>query len=138
VDIRVTGIKVLLVEDEPDTREFVDRLLSEAGAHVIAVASASAAFDCLRREAPDLLVSDIGLPEEDGYSLIQRIRELPATDGGSIPAIAVTAFARAEDRKRALQSGFQSHVAKPVDPSELLASVASFAQMVRSRSDGPM
>jgi PAS domain S-box-containing protein len=130
-EVRIDGIKVLVVEDDPDTREFVDRLLAEAGAHVIAVPSAAAAFDCLRRDRPDLLVSDIGLPDEDGYGLIQRIRQLPASEGGRIPAIAVTAFARTEDRRRALQSGFQSHVAKPVDPAELLASIASFAQMVR-------
>jgi PAS domain S-box-containing protein len=130
-EVRIDGIKILVVEDDPDTREFVERLLAEAGAHVIAVASAAAAFDCLRRERPDLLVSDIGLPDEDGYALIHRIRGLPDAEGGRIPAIAVTAFARAEDRRRALQSGFQSHVAKPVDPAELLASIVSFAQMVR-------
>ena len=102
-------------------------------ARVTAVASAAAAVERLRAEVPDLLVSDIGLPDEDGFHLIKRIRELPAATGGNIPAIALTAFVRPEDRKRALQSGFQSHVAKPVDPSELIASIASFAQMVRSR-----
>jgi CheY-like chemotaxis protein len=126
-------IKVLVVEDDKDAREFVERLLSEAGAIVAAVPSAAAALERLRLELPDLLVSDIGLPDEDGFSLIKRIRELPAATGGRVPAIALTAFVRPEDRRRALQAGFQSFVGKPVDPTELLASIASFAQMVRSR-----
>jgi signal transduction histidine kinase/ActR/RegA family two-component response regulator len=128
-------VKVLVVEDEPDTRELLERLLSEAGCQVIAVDSAAAAYDILASEQPgerpDILISDIGLPDEDGYSLIRRVRARPRSEGGSIPAIALTAFARPEDRRRALHAGFQVHLAKPVEPAELVAMVASFAGMVQ-------
>jgi CheY-like chemotaxis protein len=126
----LAGLTVVVVEDEPDTRELIERLLSEAGCRVVAVGSAAAAMRALTAEQPDVLVSDIGLPDEDGYSLIRRVRNLDRSAGGAIPAIAVTAFARSEDRTRALLAGFQAHVAKPVDPSELIAIVNSFAKMV--------
>ncbi len=131
-DLPVEGVRVLVVEDENDTRELLDRILSEAGCKVVAVASANAALDALRAQRPDVLLSDIGLPDEDGYSLIRKIRCLPG-EAGAIPAIAVTAFARFEDRTRALHAGFQSHLSKPVRPAELLASVATFARAIRSR-----
>ena len=131
-DLPVEGVRVLVVEDENDTRELLERILSEAGCKVVAVASASAALDALRVQRPDVLLSDIGLPDEDGYSLIRKIRCLPG-EAGAVPAIAVTAFARFEDRTRALHAGFQSHVSKPVQPAELLASVATFAGVMRSR-----
>jgi PAS domain S-box-containing protein len=136
-EVRIEGVRVLLVEDEPDTRDLMERLLAEAGCQVVAVASAAAAIDSLRTARPDILVSDIGLPDEDGYSLMKRVRQVPASDGGNIPAIAVTAFARAEDRLRALQSGFQAHVSKPVDPAALLASIASLAQTRRPERADP-
>ena len=127
----------MVVEDDPDTRELVNRLLSESGARVQAVGTAAEALERFLSERPDILVSDIGLPGQDGYSLIERIRGLEPAQGGGVPAIALTAFARSEDRTRALQAGFQAHVAKPVEPAELVATVASFAQMVRSRAPDP-
>jgi len=127
---RLEGLKVIVVEDEPDARELVERLLHEAGCQVTAVASAAAAMSALQHARYDVLISDIGLPDEDGYSLIERIRHLDRTAGGRLPAIALTAFARSEDRTRALRAGFQAHVAKPVEPAELLAIVASLADIV--------
>ncbi|HEX2676111.1 MAG TPA: ATP-binding protein, partial [Polyangiales bacterium] len=138
LDDRLHGLRVLLVEDEPDGRELVERLLSEVGCEVTAVESAQAAFATLDRERPDLLITDIGLPGEDGYSLIRRLRQHERTSGGALPAIALTAFARSEDRARALLAGFQAHVAKPVDPAELLTTVASFAGVLeRSAQPSP-
>jgi PAS domain S-box-containing protein len=131
---RLDGILVLVVEDDSDTRELVERLLSENGARVKAVETAASALAQFRSDPPDLLVSDIGLPGQDGYSLIEQIRGLPSQAGAGVPAIALTAFARSEDRTRALRAGFQAHVAKPVEPAELVATVASFAQMVRTRT----
>jgi PAS domain S-box-containing protein len=131
---RLEGLKVIVVEDEPDARELVERLLLEAGCQVTAVASAAAAITALAGDRFDVLISDIGLPDEDGYSLIERIRHLDRTAGGRVPAIALTAFARSEDRTRALRAGFQAHVAKPVEPAELLAIVASLADIVAAGS----
>jgi PAS domain S-box-containing protein len=130
--VRLDGLTVMVVEDDGDTRELVNRLLTESGARVQAVGTAAAALEQFLAERPDILVSDIGLPGEDGYSLIERIRALDPTQGAGVPAIALTAFARSEDRTRALQAGFQAHVVKPVEPAELVATVASFAHMVRT------
>jgi CheY-like chemotaxis protein len=129
-DRLLKGVLVLVVDDEPDTRELVTNVLAECSARVIAAASAADAFTLLQTEHPDVLLSDIGMPEEDGYSLIRRVRELPARDGGDTPSIALTAFARSEDRRRALLAGFQSHLAKPVEPAELVAVVASVAGVI--------
>jgi CheY-like chemotaxis protein len=128
---QLRGLRILVVEDEPDGRELAERLLTEHGCVVVAVDSAQAALEAIAAEQPDILISDIGLPGEDGYSLIQRIRQLNRADGGALPAIALTAFARSEDRTRALLAGFQAHVAKPVDTAELLATVASLANMLK-------
>ena len=89
-----------------------------------AVASAREALQLLEVDRPDVLVSDIGLPDEDGYSLIRRIRQREAEHGGLLPAIALTGYARADDRTRALAAGFQAHVAKPLEPAELIAAIA--------------
>ena len=121
------GITVLYVDDEPDSRELAERVLSMHGARVITAQSAAAGRQMMIEERPDVLVADIGMPEEDGYALIHTVRALPPDQGGSIPAAAVTALARAEDRRRALLAGFQTHVAKPVDIVELVAVVASLA-----------
>jgi CheY-like chemotaxis protein len=102
--------------------------LGQCGAAVAAVGSAAEALAEIRREPPDVLVSDIGMPDEDGYELIRKVRELPAESGGRVPAIALTAYARAEDRMQALRSGYQMHVPKPVELAELAAVVASLAQ----------
>ncbi|MGQ0506265.1 MAG: hybrid sensor histidine kinase/response regulator [Myxococcaceae bacterium] len=125
--VSLEGIRVLFVDDTPDARELFTELLSLHGALVTAVESAALAIEELGRSEFDVLVSDIGLPAEDGYSLMRRIRELPATQNGRIPAIAVTGFARAEDGKRALDAGFQNHLAKPVEPIELMSLVASLS-----------
>ncbi len=128
---RLTGLRVLLVEDEADSREMLRMLLEDCGAHVQAVGSANEAFTRLRQWRPELLLSDIGLPGENGYELVRRIRALPPAEGGLVPAIALTAYARPEDRQRALQAGFDMHVPKPVEAEELLAVIA--AAVERSR-----
>lgn len=121
------GIRVLVVDDEPDARELVQLLLEGSEATVEVAASAFDAYEAIRRHPPHVLLSDIGLPDEDGYALIEKVRALPAEAGGAIPAVALTAFARAEDRRRAMLAGFQLHLAKPVEPAELIAVVANVA-----------
>jgi PAS domain S-box-containing protein len=121
------GVRVLVVDDEEDTRELVRRLLADCQAEVVAVASAPAALDAVEHFRPDVLLSDIGMPQQDGYQLVRALRERDAEHGGRTPAAALTAFARPEDRIRALRAGYQMHVAKPVDASELITVVASLA-----------
>ena len=123
----LAGLKVLVVDDEPDTRELIREVLKECGAEVILSRSAAEALEALEQHKPDILISDLGMPDEDGYSLISKIRELPAERGGHIPAAALTAYARAEDRMRVLRSGFQFHLPKPVDSAELVTVIASLA-----------
>ena len=120
------GLKILAVDDETDSREMLTEVLQVCGASVIAVGSAHEALEALKRLKPDILLSDIGMPDEDGYSLIRQIRALDATQGGQTIAIALTAYARTEDRIRALETGFQMHIAKPIEPAELVAVVKSF------------
>lgn len=131
---QIDGVRVVVVDDEPDSRELVRRLLEEAHAVVSAAGSAREALGLIRATRPDVLVSDIGMPEEDGYSLIKRVRALSAEEGGTVPAVAVTAYARAEDRVNAIRAGFQHHLAKPIEPAELIAIVASLAQRSASQS----
>jgi PAS domain S-box-containing protein len=126
-------VRVLLVEDEPESLEVMQRLLEGQGAQVDAARDAHQALRLLAEAKPDVLVSDIGLPEMDGYRLIEHIRVLETAEGATIPAVAVTAFARAEDRARALRAGYQAHLAKPVQPIELIAIVASLAGLGRRR-----
>ena len=126
--VPLNAIRLLVVEDEADTLEFLRRLLTTHGATVLTAASADEALLLVRNERPDLLISDIGLPEVDGYDLIQRVRREPSP-GRDIPAIALTAYARSEDRTRALRAGYQAHIAKPVEPNELLAMIASFLEL---------
>ncbi|HTU26416.1 MAG TPA: PAS domain S-box protein [Pirellulales bacterium] len=123
----LAGVRVLVVDDERESRELVRRLLEECEASVVTAASAAEALTLLRQSRPAVLLSDIGMPDEDGYALIRRVRQLPAHEGGQIPAAALTAFARAEDRSRTLSSGFQMHLSKPVEPGTLLAAVANLA-----------
>ncbi|HEV8579353.1 MAG TPA: ATP-binding protein [Thermoanaerobaculia bacterium] len=123
-------LRVLVVEDEADTRELVVTALEQCGAEVEAAGSVPEALAAYDREKPDVLVSDIGFPEEDGYSLIRKVRARESGHGGNgdgVPAAALTAYARTEDRQRAFEAGFQTHLAKPVDPSELIATVARLA-----------
>jgi PAS domain S-box-containing protein len=121
------GLRVLLVEDESDSREMLVIVLTQCRAEVRAVSNAADALSQLESWRPDVLISDIEMPGEDGYTLIRKVRNLPPERGGRIPAAALTAYARAEDRMRALLAGFQLHVPKPVEPAELAAVVASLA-----------
>jgi signal transduction histidine kinase len=123
---RLDGRKVLLVDDERDALEVVSAALEQLGARVASAGSAAEAMREIRRFAPDVLVADIGMPEEDGYSLIRRIRQLDGELGG-VPAVALTAYAGEADRQRALSAGFQLHLPKPVEPRELAAAVAALA-----------
>ncbi|MFE1744078.1 response regulator [Coleofasciculus sp. H7-2] len=121
------GLQVLVVDDEADSRVFITTVLEECGASVRAVASVESAIEVIKLLKPDVLLSDIGMPEEDGYTLIRKVRALSVEQGGEIPAIALTAYARAEDRMRAIAAGFQMHIPKPVEPAELATVVASLA-----------
>jgi CheY-like chemotaxis protein len=125
------GLRLLVVEDEPDSREVIAMLLRQAGAEVTACASVAKALQTLPEQLPDVIISDIGMPEQDGYQLIEQVRALAPEAGGQIPAIALTAYARVEDRVRALSAGFQLFVPKPVEPGELVAAVASLAKLRR-------
>ena len=133
--IKLHGLRVLVVDDEADARALLKRLLEERGAEVLVAGSAQEAFGLVVAKGPDVLVSDIGMPGEDGYSLIRRIRAHEENEAGGnvesaterkkLPAVALTAYARAEDRMKAVLAGFQMHVSKPVEAAELLAMVAS-------------
>ncbi|HET7745931.1 MAG TPA: response regulator [Vicinamibacteria bacterium] len=129
------GLKILVVDDDADTRDLLEWVLKRAGAEVIAVESAKAAMAALEKERPHILVSDIAMPEEDGLSLMRRIRALPREHGGRIPAIALTAHSMVQDRLQSLRSGFQSHVPKPVVPEELVEVVTSIVHLRNSLSD---
>jgi PAS domain S-box-containing protein len=121
----LAGLRVLVVDDEADTRVLLRAMLERCGSEVMTAASAAEALELFEQSRPDVLVSDIGMPEADGYALISGVRRLEARRGGRVPAIALTAYARAEDRVRALKAGFQVHVPKPIEPVELVAVVAS-------------
>jgi CheY-like chemotaxis protein len=123
------GLHVLVLEDDRDARELLAELLASNGARVSTAANVREALAAMASSRPDLIVSDIGLPEEDGHSFIRRVRALPPEQGGDTPAIALTAYARAEDRAKALGGGFDMHLAKPVDTNELLADLATLRQM---------
>ena len=121
----LAGVRILVVDDEEDAREAMVVLLSQAGAAVQSVGSTAEAMDLLRERPPDLLLSDIAMPGEDGYALIRQVRALAADCGGRIPAAALTAYATLEDRRKALLAGYDEHIPKPVDPTRLIATVAS-------------
>lgn len=121
----LTGIRVLAVDDEPDARELLTALLTQYGAEVLAVASATQVLATLESFQPDVIVSDIGMPEVDGYTLIQKVRALPPEQGGEIPAIALTAYARKDDHQRAIVSGYQWHMTKPLEPERLVQAVVA-------------
>jgi CheY-like chemotaxis protein len=125
--LSLAGVKVLVVDDEQDARNLVRRLLEDCEAVVTTAASAAEAVELIEASPPDVLVSDIGMPNEDGYSLIQQVRALGTERGGDVPAVALTAYARSEDRMRSVLAGFQMHIAKPVEPAELITMVASLA-----------
>jgi PAS domain S-box-containing protein len=124
----LAGTHVLAVDDDPDARRLLKEILEAAGARVTTASSASAAFDALQEARPDVIVADLGMPIVDGYELIKRLRQ--ASDGAlrAIPAAALTAYARSEDRAKALESGFEMHLSKPIDPAELVASIRALAR----------
>lgn len=121
------GLTLVVVDDEPDARLLVARVLEECGARVFAASGAAEALELVERERPAVLVTDIGMPDVDGFQLLRMVRALGEARGGRVPAIALTAFARSEDRTRALSAGFLVHLSKPVEPSELVATIASVA-----------
>jgi PAS domain S-box-containing protein len=123
----LSGLRILVVDDEKDTLEFLQFLLEQYGGVVMPAASGAEAFSALEQWQPDVLLSDIAMPEEDGFMLLHRVRALGVEAGGNIPAIALTAHAREEDRERALSEGFQKYLAKPIKPSDLIATVAEVA-----------
>ena len=128
-DRSLSGIRVLVVDDHEDSRDFVRRVLEEREAEVITAASAAHAFELIRTAPPDVLVSDLGMPDEDGFELVRRVRALGEEQGGALPAAALSAFTRTEDQERALEAGYQAHLSKPVDPAALIAAVARLASL---------
>ena len=129
--LSLARVRVLVVDDEADARNLVRRLLENCDAIVTTAGSASEGMRVMQAERPDVLVSDIGMPDEDGYAFIRQVRALGPERGGDVPAVALTAYARSEDRMRSVLAGFQMHVAKPVEPAELITMVASLAGRTR-------
>jgi signal transduction histidine kinase/DNA-binding response OmpR family regulator len=132
----LSGLRIVVVDDEPDARDVISRVLARAGATTTAAGSVREALAAITRERPDVIVSDIAMPDQDGYDLVRTVREMSESNGGQIPALALTAYAREEDRARCLSAGFQAHLAKPVDPSDLLGVVARLAHAA-PRSPAP-
>ncbi|HEV3002830.1 MAG TPA: ATP-binding protein, partial [Pirellulales bacterium] len=122
--VSLSGVRLLVVDDDGDSRQTIARLLGHYGAAAETASGACEALRMLAARPPDVLISDIGMPGEDGYDLIRQVRALPAAEGGAVPALALTAFARDEDSQRALAAGFQRHIAKPVEPAELAVVIA--------------
>jgi CheY-like chemotaxis protein len=124
---QLSGLRILVVDDQQDSRAFLGTLLQNQGATVCSAGSAPEALQTFARERPDVVVSDIAMPGEDGYDLIRQLRALPARDGGHTPAVALTAYVRSEDVAAALAAGYQRHIKKPVIVSELIGAVAELA-----------
>jgi len=123
----LSGVKVLVIDDEPDARDLIARILANSGAEVLVASTADEVLQLVEQQNPQVFVSDIGMPDVDGFELFRRIRVLGPNRGGDVPAIALTAFARSEDRMHVMQAGFTGYLSKPVDSSELVASVANVA-----------
>jgi CheY-like chemotaxis protein len=117
------GIQVLVVDDEPDSREFVAFVLEQAGATVLTATNAADVLTLLMQATPNVLLSDIGMPEMDGYTLMRQVRALPTEQGGQVPAIALTAYAGEIDQQQALAAGFQRHLTKPIEPEALVRAI---------------
>ena len=117
---RIQGVQVLLVEDEPDAREFLAELLAARGARVDVAGSVAEAYESLTRGIPDVIVSDIGMPEVDGYQFARELRLLPPERGGRTPLVALTAYTSPQDKRRAFDAGYNHHLPKPVDTDELV------------------
>jgi len=124
----LTGLRILIVDDDDDSRFYISTVLETDGAAVTSVTSAATALEILPHLRPHVLVCDIAMPGEDGYALIRKVRVLEASRGGRVPALALTAYADPEDRIRALEAGFQTHVAKPVEPGELVMIVTNLME----------
>jgi PAS domain S-box-containing protein len=122
-DVSLSGVSVLLVEDDVDTRTLIHRVLELSGAKVISTASAAEALKAFKVKIPDVLVSDIAMPDEDGYSLLRKVRSLPNEHGGQTPAIALTGYASAKDKADTFAAGYQAHVAKPLEPADLITAI---------------
>jgi CheY-like chemotaxis protein len=120
----LVDLKILVIDDELDARELIKRILARCSAEVITAVSATEGLEILKLERPDIIISDIGMPEKNGYQFILEVRNLSVEDGGATPAIALTAFARHDDAARALDAGYQKHLSKPVDAFELINVVA--------------
>jgi PAS domain S-box-containing protein len=135
--ISLDGVKVLVVDDEPDSRDLVKRILGGCRATVITAGSAAQALQHFHKERPHVIVSDIGMPDQDGYEFMRTVRSLRREEGGQTPAAALTAYARPLDRRQALLAGYQSHVVKPADPAELVTVVASLAGKLVGNSRTP-
>ena len=131
----VRGLRVLVVDDDPDAREIVRELLVRSGVEVVTAASAHEALELMEAQPPQILLSDIAMPGQDGYALIRKVRSLPPHRGGTVPAIALSAYTREEDRRRSLASGFQGHLGKPVDPAELIGTLARWAADLPAADD---
>jgi CheY-like chemotaxis protein/two-component sensor histidine kinase len=129
------GLKILVVDDEADSRRLVATILERCGCIVTTASSAEEALAAFSTQIPDLLLSDIGMPKKDGYDLIREVRALPRARGGDIPAAALTAYARAEDRQRMLNAGYSIPLAKPVEPAELVAVVATLSRFLNRPKD---
>ncbi|MEO8992617.1 MAG: ATP-binding protein, partial [Nitrosospira sp.] len=129
--ITLPGVKVLVIDDEQDARELVKEVLTLFQTEVITAATAAAGLEILKNQRPDVIVSDIGMPEKDGYQFIREVRNLPATHGGKTPAIALSAFAHAEDRTRSIIAGYQMHLSKPVESHELVAAIENLTGWMR-------
>jgi signal transduction histidine kinase/DNA-binding NarL/FixJ family response regulator len=134
---QVQGVRALVVDDEPDARELIATVLRQAGAVVKTADSVATALDHLRESTPDILVSDIAMPVQDGYMLVRQIRESSDPKQRDLPAIALTAYAREEDKRRAIAAGFHSHLAKPIDPAELIARISQLAARNNGEHSAP-
>lgn len=127
----LTGLRVLFVDDDPHACDLARRLFREYRMKVLIGLSAREGLDLLRYERPDIIVSDIGMPDHDGYELMRQIRNLPDDQGGKIPAIALTAFGAPGDRRKALAVGYHKHLTKPVDPVELLTAISTLTSNLK-------
>ena len=130
------GVTVIVVDDNDDTREMLKQVLSLSHAVVVTASSGREALDLIEADPPDILLCDIGMPEMDGYQLIRILRSRESGRGALVPAVAVTAFARLEDRSRSLLAGFNAHLAKPVDSLELVATIASLTRLTGGQKAG--
>ena len=127
VDAPLAGLRIVVADDQDDSRDLIEFLLTQQGAVVTGAASAAEAFAAVKGHPPDVLLSDIEMPGENGYALIGRVRALAPEDGGAVPAAAMTAHGSREDRDRALAAGFQRHLPKPFQPADLFALVGDLA-----------